>query len=446
MSQEAQSSFPPSPETSRATSRLERHVEWSTGFWLAYVFTRSQLQARLLEERIQIKLAEHAKQQRVLRPSTPMELETILEQLLAPSHPPCTWVEAVAEDSPAGDPGWASAWTSFILRANERRELLRSSLAEGLVLVAPTSLKSKLRTAGPDLWSVRTFVFELPPSLEEQRETILRAHAAGEPDRPRGFVDPVLVESDVRRLSRAHQGQAQPTAADALTLGKLAERLLSVGRYDEAFDAYNRAVAAHRSSREQRPEAPSLDLAKSLMGLGDAAYRDGRHAEAERAYSEAIGMLQAVHGTRVHADIAASLHGLANVLDVQGRHDEAGRAYRESIEIAERMQGDGDEPVTEAIRDYTAALATREGDGQGSIDELIDELARVLHEPEAREIVLRAGFPAARIPSFKSPVVFWWRVVEEAKNGIIAGGAQTIIDEVAKMYPGNAFFAAHRSR
>jgi hypothetical protein len=82
-----------------------------------------------------------------------------------------------------------------------------------------------------------------------------------------------------------------------------------------------------------------------------------------------------------------------------------------------------------------------------ALEGLIDELARVLWEPEqAKTLVLRAGFPPSDLPAFEIATAFWSRVIREAADGKIPGGVQPIVDEVASRFPGNMFLAAYRAK
>src|SRR5690606_38190313 len=122
------SAEPPSPSTRRAIARLERHADWSSGFWIGYVFTTSPPQAHILQEHLEAKLRARGSAQRLLRPETPEALERILAEVLAQPNAGCTWVEALRAASATADARpWADAWTRMVLRANERRELIRAS-------------------------------------------------------------------------------------------------------------------------------------------------------------------------------------------------------------------------------------------------------------------------------------------------------------------------------
>lgn len=70
--------------------------------------------------------------------------------------------------------------------------------------------------------------------------------------------------------------------------------------------------------------------------------------------------------------------------------------------------------VTEAI-EYPRPVDAKPG--AVTLEELVDELARVFHEGEsARVLVLRARFPAADLPVFDVPRVFWSRVIRAAAD------------------------------
>lgn len=82
--------------------------------------------------------------------------------------------------------------------------------------------------------------------------------------------------------------------------------------------------------------------------------------------------------------------------------------------------------------------------GAITLEGLIDEFARALHEPEiARVLVLRAHFPPADLPAFDVPRVFWSRVIRAAAAGKVIGGVQALVAEAAKQYPGNDVFAGY---
>ncbi|MCA9706735.1 MAG: hypothetical protein KDK70_12865 [Myxococcales bacterium] len=79
---------------------------------------------------------------------------------------------------------------------------------------------------------------------------------------------------------------------------------------------------------------------------------------------------------------------------------------------------------------------------QGEHERLVNELARVFHEPEeARHLAVSAGLAQESIPAFKLPSVFWAKVVEHARNGGLQGGTERIRAMARKKLPQNPVFA-----
>jgi hypothetical protein len=69
-------------------------------------------------------------------------------------------------------------------------------------------------------------------------------------------------------------------------------------------------------------------------------------------------------------------------------------------------------------------------------DDLVDALVRVLWDQErARALVLQIGFPAERLPSVHTPLEFWRRVVDDARAGVLEGGATAIAMAAAEQFP-----------
>lgn len=107
--------------------------------------------------------------------------------------------------------------------------------------------------------------------------------------------------------------------------------------------------------------------------------------------------------------------------------------------------GDLDAWVGELTVGYPRSSVTSEAN-DASLEALIDELARVLHDPgEARELARRAGFSPAVLPAFDTASVFWSRVVRAAHDGRTPGGVVAIVKQAKARFPGNRFFAAYGS-
>lgn len=85
--------------------------------------------------------------------------------------------------------------------------------------------------------------------------------------------------------------------------------------------------------------------------------------------------------------------------------------------------------------------------GDVSDEALIDELARVLYDSDQATLAARnAGFPVQSMPTFRTAQVFWSRIVEDARNGAVRGGVESVASVAARLYPGNPVFTRYRGR
>lgn len=321
------------PQTRQAADWIERHLKWTEGFWLGFVFTIEPPQAHFLQAQASETLAAFGREQRVLRPRTPGELEGILAQVLATRDCGCTWVEAIRERDAASG-GWTEAWIHLILRANERRELLRESLGGGLVFVAHPDLKADFRTAAPDLWSIRSRVFELAPGPGIAESTASRAmfteRVAG---RVGGRVDTELLDEDVRRATVLGN---EPLGHRARGLFRLGNRLHAAGRYEEALAATQEAVEYYRELTKEDPDTFLPELAKVLNNLGSSQNRLGRREPALLVTQEALEIWRTLAGAHPDAflgDLAMSLTNLGDILSQLGRHEEALIVVQDAAEL-----------------------------------------------------------------------------------------------------------------
>jgi len=333
MSSGASPTFLPAPEALRAASRLERHVEWHRGFWLAYVFTISPPQAHILQERVEAKLRAEGKEQRILRPDTPEALEVVLEDVLAEPHTGCTWVEAVRDDSSARSEGkrWADAWAHFVLRTNERRELLREGLSGGLVLVAPSSLKTTIRSAGPDLWSIRSFAFELPPGLRMdgvEGPMTREADARAVPS----YSDAELLDDDLARLPQVLEGREERSRARIEET--IALRLQAAGRFERAIELWRDVIGVLRSLPRAQSDTIDPSLARALNNLGACLNALGAREQALPLAQEAVDAYRRLSGRDdgFLLGLARSLDNLSDCLNSLGMRPQALQAAQESID------------------------------------------------------------------------------------------------------------------
>jgi hypothetical protein len=72
------------------------------------------------------------------------------------------------------------------------------------------------------------------------------------------------------------------------------------------------------------------------------------------------------------------------------------------------------------------------------------ELVRVVHERDlATMLVKAAGFPMTRIPEFTTPLAFWTKVVQGARDGVLPGGIRPLIKKAAVLFPNNEIFVSY---
>ena len=122
----------------------------------------------------------------------------------------------------------------------------------------------------------------------------------------------------------------QQTWESVMTAGQEAVRQ---GNYAEAEHMFQVAVQkAETFGREDRRVAVSLSqLAQVYAG-------QGKHAEAEPVYLQALKIYQAVHGEN-HADVAATLNNLGVLHRMYGQYAEAEPFLSRSLAIKERLLG-----------------------------------------------------------------------------------------------------------
>jgi tetratricopeptide (TPR) repeat protein len=171
-------------------------------------------------------------------------------------------------------------------------------------------------------------------------------------------IDELLAESEERGILLAAQS--------AYGRGLVAEDAV---RWHDAYTHYKRATDLHETFDHlcayarmtwrlaKGPEAIPLheklvNWAKSDHGVNSAEYASclnnlagvvraqGRYAEAEALYREALEIDRATIGEG-HPDYAIDLNNLANVVKAQGRYAEAEGLYREALEIGRVTIGEG---------------------------------------------------------------------------------------------------------
>ncbi len=272
-----------------AWQSLRQHIEWTPGFWIGWVFTDHTPSVHELHQRIEGQLQVVGRGAVIQQPREPGELVAVLAWLLAGADgcDGCVTVAVVRQEE-----AWQAAWDQFLLRLNERRELLREQLRAGLLLCAPTKFKPRSREAAPDLWSIRSLALDVAPIASSGPHLItLREHV---PDNPPGSPEAVtLALQAVAAAQRAGQTDAEGKARI-----RAAQALFAVGRRDEGREQAVYAVEA----------APSPALqARSLVVLADLERELGDLVAAERHYKRAIAVDAATIGITAYRNLAQLL-------------------------------------------------------------------------------------------------------------------------------------------
>ncbi len=331
---------------------------------------------------------------KVLRPETPQELRERLRDLLAGGDAELVWLEAVA-----GGAGWTEAWDDLLLRLNERRERLRKGLCGGLILVAPTALKARIREAAPDLWSIRALVLELSgrgaPAASDDRaarsnayriaEAVLRTHFHLRMHRDPWFA--LVIGDDPAPRRRL---------LDELAASGLEVRVHST--FGEAFRAPDDDVALHWL--EVRDDPP-LGLLEAIEGRAPPAaplFVEGSRA-LEAALTRAVPELYARCALVVHLYVERALHPgpLPQLAGAEQTMNDAWVAVAEarSLERVLDTTPDGEDLRRQRVASLGRAIEALLTQGWGSeaaplADEMREAAAALGSDPRSRALAADA--------------------------------------------------------
>lgn len=179
---------------------------------------------------------------------------------------------------------------------------------------------------------------------DEVNEFLQRVIAAASPRVAQGRELTVheLMQSAARQLD---SGQlAQQTEIEAATRHTIAKALLSLGRFDEAAEQAERALAIRR----RLFGADHRDVAASLMQLSEIRDVMGRRQEAVELANEALAILQGIHAGQDHDDVAECLARLAWAKANGGRLAEGAGYLTEAVAMLKRLWGADDIRVLQA--------------------------------------------------------------------------------------------------
>jgi serine/threonine-protein kinase len=154
------------------------------------------------------------------------------------------------------------------------------------------------------------------------------------------------------RLGAELRGQPQIEAELRATL---ASTYKSLGLFDPAVAQARQALAL----REKVLPPGDPDVARALLGLGNALFEHGDFSDAETPLRRGLAILeqQGLAGTM---DAAHGRRYLGEVLNDLGRYEEAERSYREAIALYRRLLPQDDEHVARTLDDLAVSLDNRQ--------------------------------------------------------------------------------------
>ncbi|HZI13245.1 MAG TPA: tetratricopeptide repeat protein, partial [Myxococcus sp.] len=153
-----------------------------------------------------------------------------------------------------------------------------------------------------------------------------------------GRVSEWVIRTQLNAQPNPQNGQA--LAERASLVGNLGNTLNALGRWEEALQATEEAVAICRKLAENSPEHYQPDLALAFNNLSIMLKDMGRWEEALEAASEAVAFYRQL--TESGADeflhgLAGSLNNLSNVLTTLGRRQEALKVSLEAVQMRRRL-------------------------------------------------------------------------------------------------------------
>jgi tetratricopeptide (TPR) repeat protein len=329
--------------TPQATSELERrfgtkaaecwqhvleHIRLSNGFSYLILLVPEASAARICAA----ELVRHLRDQGQELESREFNTPEALREHLAPwvlretgqQHP--IWAASVTSEYDPQHSEWEAAWRYAVARINERRDELIKRHQAPIIMVGAPWLKTVLREAAPDWWSVRSMVVNLKPQFvpsdrkERNLEPVMRML---ENDSSDALLDPdeVLEQAE---LLRGVAGQEE-------------NLIVVLERVFDALAARERWVEAEEVSREVlelelRLGKPMLAIANSYHDIGDSMLGQERFVEAEKELRKALELKENNNASLMSQ--GSTLHALGITLQKQEKLEEAQNLFISALKFA----------------------------------------------------------------------------------------------------------------
>ena len=384
---------------------LRSQLALQPGFWLGFLFCSDLNVLDELQTRARNYSRIHLKNTQARQVDRPEDLMATMSWLLG-EHPQdlaATWLIGVT-----GEPEpWRDAWATFLRRLNERRDLLRTVLPAGVLLVCPTNLLVTAREEAPDLWSYRAMVevVDSAPIVAEPATTIRSPGSAGDDEDLRWAVEHVLepgVDPGPELRPILHRTTAALQAdhpADAVAAGREA---LEAARRPADRTLAHAWLALALASRDDLPAALGhtrhalaghqplgRDITRALLALLAQTPDLDERLVVRKAQVDIsrVGLEQVGEAPETLSDLSVCLDNLGYVYETRGQRDQANEMYTAALEVdRHRIDAYGETPNT--LRSLSVSL-DRVGDihlQRGQLDQALThyteslELRRRIHD------------------------------------------------------------------
>jgi len=232
---------------------------------------------------------------------------------------------------------------SFLGYLQWTREALRD-YPMPIVLWVPSALLPEIAKLAPDFWSWRSGAFTFKSTFQVPAfagsEYISTLSEASLTESSGSVLSVLQLEDSLAEAIKTWGEDSANTEPIYAQLGEAyAERLRNgkaIDRIQETTLAetyFNKAIALQK--RYDRKD----DLAYSLNSLGYMYSSQGRYAEAEPLFKQALVMRQELLGDR-HPSVATSLNNLAGLYSSQGRYEEAEPLFKQALALSQELLGD----------------------------------------------------------------------------------------------------------
>lgn len=172
----------------------------------------------------------------------------------------------------------------------------------------------------------------------------------------RHIIFSILVCGLLSLISLQVLAQSDNSQEEALRLSNLCLELKNIGKYDEALEPCQRALAID----EKMLGGEHPDVAISLNNLAALYNAKGEYPKAEPLYLRSLAILEKMLGSE-HPSVATSLNNLAGLYSSKGEHAKAEPLFLRSLAIREKALG-GDHPHVATSLNNLAGLYDKKGE------------------------------------------------------------------------------------